>query len=86
MPARQPKRSQLWLNDGSCIRLWPNWRHHVWAYDFVQERTHDGHAFRMLGVVDEFSRECLAILVARRLNCDDNWVMPLTAIATSGCN
>jgi transposase InsO family protein len=71
VPAKQPKRGRLWLNDGSCVRLRPCWRHHVWAYDFVQERTHDGRAFRMLVVVDEFSRECLAILVARRLNSDD---------------
>ena len=71
VPAKQPKRGRLWLNDGSCIRLRPCWRHHVWAYDFVQDRTHDGRTFRMLVVVDEFSRECLAILVARRLNSDD---------------
>ena len=71
VPKRQPKRGRLWLNDGSCIRLRPCWRHHVWAYDFVQDRTHDGRVFRMLVVVDEFSRECLAILVARRLNSDD---------------
>ena len=70
-PARLPKRGRLWLNDGSCIRLRPNWKNRVRAYDFFQERTHDGRAFRMLVVVDEFSRECLAILVARRLNGDD---------------
>jgi transposase InsO family protein len=71
VPQKQPKRGRLWLNDGSCIRLRPCWRHHVWAYDFVQARTHDGRAFRMLVVVDEYSRECLAILVARRLGSDD---------------
>ncbi len=71
VPAKQPKRGRLWLNDGSCIRLRPCWRHHVWAYDFVQERTHDGRAFRMLVVVDEFSRECLAIRVKRKLNSLD---------------
>ena len=71
VPKKQPKRGRLWLNDGSCIRLRPCWRHHVWAYDFVQARTHDGRAFRMLVVVDEHSRECLAILVARRLCSDD---------------
>ncbi len=71
VPPKQPKRGRLWLNDGSCIRLRPSWRNHVWAYDFVQGRTHDGRAFRMLTVIDEFTRECLAIEVARRLRSDD---------------
>jgi len=71
VPIKQPKRGRLWLNDGSCIRLRPSWPNHVWAYDFVQARTHDGRAFRMLTVIDEFTRECLAIEVARRLRSDD---------------
>jgi transposase InsO family protein len=71
VPQKQPKRGRLWLNDGSCIRLRPSWRHHVWAYDFVQARTHDGRVFRMLTVIDEFTRECLAIAVTRRLRSDD---------------
>ena len=71
VPAKQPKRGRLWLNDGSCIRLRPCWPNHVWAYDFVQARTHDGRVFRMLTVIDEFTRECLAIEVARRLRHDD---------------
>ena len=71
VPTKQPKRGRLWLNDGSCIRLRPSWRNHVWAYDFVQARTHDGRAFKMLTVIDEFTRQCLAIEVARRLRSDD---------------
>ena len=71
VPMKQPKRGRLWLNDGSCIRLRPSWPNHVWAYDFVQGRTHDGRPFRMLTVIDEFTRECLAIPVARRLRFDD---------------
>ncbi len=71
VPPKQPKRGRLWLNDGSCIRLRPCWRNHVWAYDFVQGRTHDGRPFRMLTVIDEFTRECLAIEVARHLRSDD---------------
>lgn len=67
VPAKQPKRGRLWLNDGSCMRLRPEYRNHVWAYDFVQDRTHDGRKFRMLTVIDEYSRECLAIEVQRRL-------------------
>jgi len=68
---KQPKRARLWLNDGSCIRLRPQYRNHVWAYDFVQDRTRDGRKIRMLTVIDEHTRECLAIKVARRLNSKD---------------
>ena len=71
VPKRQPKRGRLWLNDGSCIRLRPERPNHVWSYDFVQDRTQDGRTFRMLTVIDEFTRRCLAIAVARRLKSDD---------------
>ncbi|MEL7415961.1 MAG: IS3 family transposase [Pseudomonadota bacterium] len=71
VPSRQPKRGRLWLNDGSCVRLRPARKGHVWSYDFVQDRTHDGKVFRMLCVIDEFTRECLAIRVERRLNSRD---------------
>ena len=71
VPARQPKRGRLWLTAGSCVRLRPAAPNHVWAYDFVHERTHDGQALRLLTVVDEYTRECLAIRVARRLRSDD---------------
>jgi transposase InsO family protein len=68
VPQRQPKRGRLWLADGSCVRLRPERADHVWAYDFVEDRTRDGRKFRMLCVVDEFTREALAIRVARRLS------------------
>ena len=71
VPGRQPKRSRLWLNDGSCIRLRPERPNHVWSYDFVADRTHDGKAYRMLCIIDEFTREALAIRVARRLSSTD---------------
>lgn len=71
VPARQPRRGRLWLHDGSCIRLRPKRPNHGWAYDFVEDRTRDGRKFRMLNVVDEFSRECLAIRVERRLKASD---------------
>jgi putative transposase len=71
VPQKQPKRGRLWLNDGSCIRLRPEHPGHVWCYDFVQDRTQDGRVFRMLTVVDEFTRQCLAIVAARKLNSDD---------------
>jgi putative transposase len=71
VPAKQPKRGRLWLADGSCIRLRPQQRNHVWSYDFVEDRTHEGRKYRMLNVLDEFSHECLAIRVARKLKAID---------------
>src|SRR3712207_3019477 len=67
VPPRQPKRARLWLTDGSCLRLRPERPNHVWSYDFVEDRTHDGRRFRMLNVLDEFTHECLAIRVGRKL-------------------
>jgi transposase InsO family protein len=71
VPSKQPKRGRLCLNDGSCIRRRPEHKDHVWAYDIVHDRTHDGRPLRMLTLVDEFTRECLAIDVARRLTSED---------------
>ena len=71
VPCKQPKRDRLWLNDGSCIRLRAERADHVWSYDFVHHRTHDGRAFRMLNVLDEFTRESLAIRVRRKLSSAD---------------
>jgi len=71
VPEKQPKRGRLWLNDGSCLRLRPEYPNHVWSYDFMLERTHDGRAFRILNVIDEYSRECLAIRVERSLDHED---------------
>lgn len=71
VPAKQPKRGRLWLNDGSCIRLRPEYPNHVWSYDFVEDRTHDGRKYRMLNVIDEFTRECLAIRINRKLKSTD---------------
>ncbi len=66
VPKKQPKRGRLWLNDGSCLRLRPCGPNHVWSYDFVADRTADGRPLKMLTVVDEYTRECLAIDVERR--------------------
>jgi transposase InsO family protein len=67
VPQKQPKRGRLWLNDGSCIRLRPEYKNHVWSYDFVTSRTHEGKAFRMLNILDEYTRECLNITVERKI-------------------
>jgi len=71
VPRKQPKRARLWLNDGSCIRLRATHPNHVWSYDFVMERTHNGKAFRMLTVIDEYSHECLTIKTKRQLSSTD---------------
>jgi putative transposase len=67
VPPKQPKRGRLWLNDGSIIRLRPEFPKHVWSYDFMQDHTQDGNPFRILNVMDEYTRECLAVKVARSL-------------------
>ena len=72
VPSRQPrKRGRLWLNDGSCVRLRAERKNHVWSYDFVMDRTHEGKAFRMLTIIDEFTKESLAIRPARKLDSND---------------
>lgn len=71
IPQKQPKRGRLWLNDGSCIRLRPEYKDHVWSYDFVMDRTSGGKAFRMLTSLDEYTRECLGILVQRSITSQD---------------
>ena len=71
VPGKQPKRGRLWLNDGSCVRLRAERADHVWSYDFVHHRTHDGRAFRTLNVLDEFTRESLAIRARRKLSSAD---------------
>jgi putative transposase len=71
VPQKQRPRGRLWLNDGSCVRLRPEHENHVWNYDFVSASTHDGRTLRLLTVIDECTRKCLAIRVARRLNSYD---------------
>jgi putative transposase len=71
VPHKQPKKGRLWLNDGSCIRLRAERPNHVWSYDFVEDRTHEGRKYRMLNVLDEFTHEALAIRIDRKLNSTD---------------
>jgi transposase InsO family protein len=71
VPEKQPKRGRLWLADGSCVRLRAERPSHVWSYDFVEDRTHDGRKYRMLNLIDEFTHECLAVRVARKLKATD---------------
>ena len=71
VPQKQPKRGRLWLNDGSCVRLRPESKEHVWTYDLVHACTRESRPLRLLTLIDEFTRECLAIVVARRLESPD---------------
>jgi transposase InsO family protein len=71
VPQKQPKRGRLWFNDGSCIRLRPEFKDHVWSYDFVEARTTDGRKFRILNIIDEYTRECLVCLAGRHLKAED---------------
>jgi transposase InsO family protein len=71
VPKKQPKRGRLWLNDGSCVRLRPTHRNHVWSYDFVAARTHDGRPLKILTVIDEYTRQCIDMVVERRIRSDD---------------
>src|SRR5215211_2902237 len=71
VPQKQPKRGRLWLSDGSCLRLRAERPDHVWSYDFVEDRTHEGKKLRMLNILDEFTHECLAIRVDRKLKAID---------------
>jgi putative transposase len=68
VPPKQKPRGRLWLNDGSCVRLRPEYPNHVWSYDFVHHATHDGRTLRLLTLIDEFTRKCLAIGVRRRFS------------------
>ena len=85
VPQKQPKRSRLWLADGSCIRLRPEFRHHVWSYDFVADRTHDGRPIKIFNVIDEFSRECLASVVMRRIRAQEVILILADLMVQHGC-
>lgn len=71
VPQKQPKRGRLWLNDGSCVRLRPLHRNHVWSWDFVMDRTDDGRAIKILTLIDECTKEALAVYPARRIRAND---------------
>jgi HTH-like domain len=82
-PIKQPKRGRLWLADGSCIRLRPEYPHHVWSWDFVMERTHDGRVLKILVLIDEHTRQCLSLHVARQIRSND--VIDVLADARTRC-
>jgi len=71
VPQKKSKRGRLWLNDGSCIRLRPEHKDHVWSFDFMIDHTANGRAFRILNIIDEYTRECIAILISRKIKKQD---------------
>jgi putative transposase len=82
VPQKQPPRGRLWLNDGSCVRLRPERPNHVWSYDFVAALTHDGRTLKILTLLDEYTRECRALRVERRLGCEEV-IETLAAVMTT---
>jgi transposase InsO family protein len=85
VPQKQPKRSRLWLADGSCIRHRAEYLNHVWSYDFVSEQTHDGRKFKILNIIDEYTKECLASHVARRIRAQDVILVLADLFLQKGC-
>ena len=84
VPIKQPKRGRLWLTDGSCLRLRPEYGNHVWSWDFVMDRTHDGRVLKILVLIDEYSRRCLALHVARQIRSNDVIDILAEAMVTYG--
>jgi putative transposase len=82
VPQKQHPRGRLWLNDGSCVRLRPARPKHVWSYDFVAALTHDGRNLKILTLIDEYTRECLALRVERRLGSEEV-IETLAAVMTT---
>ena len=68
---RHKKRRRLWLNGGSCVRLRPKYRDHVWSYDIIEDKTHNGKKFRILNIMDEYTRECLLSFASRRITSNE---------------
>jgi putative transposase len=85
IPQKQPKRSRLWFADGSCIRLKPEYPNHVWSYDFVEDRTYDGRKYRMLNIIDEYTRECITIDIRRRFTSQDVMEVLAEQFLIRGC-
>ena len=71
VPQKQIKKRRLWLKGRSCVRLKPVYKNHVWSYDFVSDRTHNGRSFRILNIIDEYTKECLCCHVGRRIRSQD---------------
>ena len=72
VPRKQHRRGRFsGGSENSCVRHRAEHKDHVWSYDFVSDRTEDGRQLRLLVVVDEYTRECLALEVARSFTSQD---------------
>jgi transposase InsO family protein len=71
LPKKQTKKRRLWLTDGSCIRLRPEYENHVWSYDIIMDQTMDGRKIRFLNIIDEATRECLTSIPKRSWRNND---------------
>lgn len=71
VPQKQRKRRRLGCSDNSCARKRPEYINHVWSYDFLADRTADGRRLKLLVIVDEFTRESLAVEVNRSITASD---------------
>jgi putative transposase len=71
LPKKQVKKRRLWMHDGSCKRLRPKYRNHVWSYDFVEDKTYNGKKLRFLNIIDEYSKECIASMPSRSWRDND---------------
>ena len=67
LPARHKRCKRLYHHDASIIRLRPHFPNHVWSIDFVHDKPSNGRPYKMLTVLDEYTREALAITVANKM-------------------
>ena len=67
VPQKTQKRRRVGTGENSTIRLAPERPNHIWCYDFVFDATDDGRALKLLPILDEYTRECLALVVGRSL-------------------
>jgi len=85
LPQKQIKKRRLWLTDGSCIRLRPEHRNHVWSYDFVEDKTMNGKKIRFLNIIDEYTHECLASIPRRSWRNNDIIELLSELMLIKGC-
>ncbi len=67
IPQRHRKRKRLYRKDSSVIRLRPRYQNHIWSIDFVHDKLASGRPYKMLTVLDEYSREALCVAVKPRM-------------------
>jgi putative transposase len=71
VPQKKRKRRRLGRSENGCVHRRSEHRDHVWAWDFVFDHTTTGSQLKWLSIVDEHTRECLALKVARSITSED---------------